>query len=79
MSVTNELNRIGIEGDAEQLMQLRCPTCSGSLSVAYTEGRKSAVGFFCEKCLYNLNIDGIFPRPPWVERLGTRARTHGQV
>lgn len=71
------LNDIGVAGTADKILALGCPVCAGPMHVNFTGGKKSSVSFFCEKCYYNLNIDGDFPAPPWVDVLGAKTKTNG--
>jgi hypothetical protein len=72
-----EVEKTLIQGSANTVSSLRCPSCGSPLVVTYTEfSDKMCLSIKCKKLCYRSNIDGLKEEPPWVRSLGNRFETN---
>jgi DNA-directed RNA polymerase subunit RPC12/RpoP len=65
-----------ILGGAAEVTQLRCPNCGGSLRIRFSAlSGHAAIGIACLSCSSRSNLDGSFPEPRWVTKLGSEFTT----
>ena len=71
----DDLIRVFESGSAAEVRHVACSRCGGALRVAFTPGRKAAVGVVCKSCRSGFCSDGIAAEPPWVSELGPEFET----
>ena len=69
------LPRLIAYSDAEEVLNLRCPNCGGSIVIHFTGGERRALGVSCQKHCFVTNLDGMALEPKWVSALGVHLVT----
>jgi hypothetical protein len=71
----NEIESRLRNGSANEVQQLKCPECQGSLMVIFTGGRILSLSIDCKKRCHSIRLDGLEFVPPWVAEIGRRFET----
>jgi hypothetical protein len=60
---------------SEEVLNLRCPNCGGSIVIHFTGGERRSLGVSCQKHCFATNLDGMAAEPKWVSALGVHVVT----
>jgi hypothetical protein len=68
--IWEELGKLVITAEADELKTKKCPYCGNELHFTYVAGERPAIKIECKKCINRMWLDGVSSMPPWALKTG---------